>query len=258
MSHFSVENLCVVFGGLRAVSNVSLSLGKGEIHGLIGPNGAGKTTLINAVSGLIPQADGCVLIEGRPIQDLPAHRRAAAGIGRTFQHAEVFSDESVITNVVTGGFGHRRSTVLQDLLGLPAKFSAERSAYHEAEKMLDVFGLQPLRDALTRDLPFGTLKKVDLARALLAKPSVLMLDEPTSGMNSSEAQEVITACNRIAQEFGVTLLVVEHNMRVIMGLAQVIHVLDHGENIAQGTPAEIQCNPLVIEAYLGHGSAAYA
>jgi branched-chain amino acid transport system ATP-binding protein len=258
MSYFFVENLVVVFGGLRAVSNVSLSLGKGEIHGLIGPNGAGKTTLINAVSGLIPQADGRVLIEGQPIQDLPAHRRAASGIGRTFQHAEAFADESVITNVVTGGFGHRTSTVLQDLLGTPAKFAAERRAYHEAEKMLDVFGLQPLRDALTRDLPFGTLKKVDLARALLAKPSVLMLDEPTSGMNGSEAQEVITACDRIAGEFGVTLLVVEHNMRVIMGMAQMIHVLDHGEKIAQGTPAEIQRNPLVIEAYLGHGSAVHA
>jgi branched-chain amino acid transport system ATP-binding protein len=258
MSYFSVENLAVQFDGLRAVSNVSLSLGKGEIHGLIGPNGAGKTTLINAVSGLIPQADGRILIEGQRMHGLPAHRRAASGIGRTFQHAEAFADQSVITNVVTGGFGHRTSTVLQDFLGTPAKFTAERRAYREAEEMLDVFGLQPLRNALTGDLPFGTLKKVDLARALLAKPRVLMLDEPTSGMNSSEAQEVITACRRIAGEFGVTLLVVEHNMRVIMGMAQMIHVLDHGEKIAEDTPEEIQRNPLVIEAYLGHGSAAYA
>jgi ABC-type branched-subunit amino acid transport system ATPase component len=254
VSYFVVDKACVWFGGVNAVSNVSFALERGRIHGLIGPNGAGKTSLLNAISGLVPLASGRFVLDGREIQRQLPHRVAAAGVGRTFQHAELFPDQTVMANVLTGLFKHRETAFWQDLLCTPAKTRAEAAAQACAEELLRSFGIEELRDALVADLPFGIQKKVDLVRALLARSPLLMLDEPTSGMDHSEAQEVIDTCRRIVRDLGVTLLVIEHNMKVIMNLAERIHVLDHGELIAEGTPAEIQCNARVIEAYLGSGA----
>ena len=247
----TVDRLSVSFGGLAAVREVSLRIASGEIRGLIGPNGAGKTTLINAITGTIPIAGGRVLLDGLPVSGLPAHAISRRGIGRTFQHVEPFAELSVLDNVLVGVGRHSHVPLPQAAFATPLARRRENQAVREALAVLERFDLLAYRHAIASELPFDVLKRMDLARALAARPALLLMDEPTSGMSELEADRAIAAACALAESEKITLLVIEHNMRVMMTLAHTVTVMQNGCVIAEGKPSEIQRNRTVIDAYLG-------
>jgi ABC-type branched-subunit amino acid transport system ATPase component len=251
MALLEIDALSVRFGGVAALTEVSLAIAVGEIHGIIGPNGAGKTSLINAVAGMVAPLAGSIRFAGKEIAGVAPHLISSFGLGRTFQHVELFGDRSVFDNVLTGFYRHQSYGLLAAALWLPTAVRSDRGAREQAHRLLDAFGLATFADTPAGLLPFGIQKRVDIARALAAEPRLLLLDEPVSGMSEPEAEAAVATMRKLAGEHGITLVVVEHNMRVLMNLAERITVLNQGRLLASGTPAEMQVNKAVIDAYLG-------
>jgi len=251
MALLEIEALSVHFGGVVAVAEVSLAIAAGEIHGIIGPNGAGKTSVINAVSGTVIPQSGSIRFAGHQIAGVAPHVISSFGLGRTFQHVELFGDRSVFQNVLTGFYRHQSYGILASALRLPRATRSERTTREQARNLLDAFDLAAFADTPAGLLPFGIQKRVDIARALAAEPRLLLLDEPVSGMSETEAATAVTTMRKLAREHGITLVIVEHNMRVLMNLAERVTVLNRGRLLASGTPAEMQAHGAVIEAYLG-------
>jgi branched-chain amino acid transport system ATP-binding protein len=250
MSLLRVENLSKEFGGVHAVEDLSFEIGSGIVHSIIGPNGAGKTTLLNLLTGVYVPSAGRIVFDGRDLSGAPTHAFAAAGIGRTFQNLQIFFNMSALENVMTGRHLHERCGLLSALLRTPALARAERACRARALELLGFVGLAGHAASAADAMPYGALKRLEIARALAGEPRLLLLDEPAAGLNPTESLQIAELITELARR-GTTVVLVEHDMRLVMGVSDHILVLDYGRKLSEGSAQQVRNDPRVIEAYLG-------
>lgn len=251
MALLEVKNIYKSFGGVKAIQNFSIEANAGEIHGIIGPNGAGKTTIFNTISGVYTADQGTVLLDGQDITKLEQYKITRLGMGRTFQNIRLFKGLTVLENVMCAFDPQSQYGILGGLLPTPKRRAEEKRGRELCEKYLEIVGMKDYLQERPENLSYGMQRRIEIARALMCEPKILLLDEPAAGLNPTEVAELTELIQRISQQIGFGILLIEHRLELVMSISDMIHVQNFGETIAVGTPEEVQHNPQVVEAYLG-------